>query len=184
MIDIPAMNRPVRSRNIWLGIACTGAAGLAVALSGLAPERLGPVPFFIAGVILTPVSVVMTPVSQSTMNAMRRLAQGEETIAAWRVTPEDWRALVTLNTEWHRQEGVTPNSLDLEQATPSGGVEIVASPRSVRVGGDFHDLRQFATSYHSVRWLHTQPPAVELLGRFQTKGSSIPRALRIPVSAV
>ncbi len=176
------MNRPVRARNAWLGLASVGACGLAVALGGLAPERFGPVPFFAAGLILTPASVIMTLVSQSAVNAMRRLARGEETIASWRVTPEEWRAFAVLNAEWHRQEGVTPNSLDLGQAAPDSGIEIVASPNSVRVGGDFHDLRQLATSYHSVKWLHTQPPAVELLGRFQTKSSSIPQALRIPVS--
>lgn len=177
------MNRPVRARNIWLGLAAVGACGFAVAFSGLVPERIGPVPFFMAGIILTPASVIMTLFSQASVRAMRRLASGEETIASWSVTPEEWRAFVALNAEWHKQEGVTPNSLDLKQPAPPEGLAITASPHSVRVGADFHDLHQLATSYHSVRWLHTQPPAIELMGRFQTKGSAIPVALRIPVSA-
>ncbi len=176
------MNRPVPSRNLALLFALVGASCLLIALSGMAPAEWGPVPFFAAGLIITPVSVILMLMKQSEVRAMRRLERGEETVAAWRMTPDDWRAFVALNAEWHKQEGVVANSLDLRQASPADGLDIVATPHSVRVGGEFLDLRHLFSVVQSVRWLQTQPPAIEVQGRVQTKSSSFPCALRIPVN--
>ena len=148
----------------------------------MAPAQFGPVPFLAGGLIATPVGVILLLVYHSEVRAMRSLERGEESVAAWRITPGDWRDFVALNAEWHKQKGVTPNLLDLCQAAGAEGLEIVATPRSVRVGAEFLDLRQLCSVFHSVKWLSTQPPVIEVLGRMQTKNSSYPQALRIPVS--
>ena len=176
------MNQPVRSRNIWLAVAVIGLFCLFVALAGLAPERFGPVGFFAAGLIATPAGVIVTLVNQSQVRSMRRLERGEGNIASWRVTPDEWRAFVALNAGFHKQEGVSKNSLDLGQETPLVGLAIVATAHSVRVGAEFFDLHHICTAFDGVNWLHTQPPVLEVLGRFQSKNVSHPVALRIPVS--
>ncbi len=176
------MNHPVRSRNIWLAVAGMGVVCLIVVFAGLAPERFGPVPFFAAGLIATPVGVIVMLVNQSQVRSMRRLDRGEGNIASWRVTPDEWRAFIALNAGFHNKEGVSKNVLDLEQAPPLDGVEVAATAQSVRVGAEFFDLRHLCSAFDGVNWLHTQPPVLEVLGRIQTKSTSYPVALRIPVS--
>lgn len=182
-MGVKAMNRPVRSRNLALVLALTGLSGLFVALSGIAPDALGPVGFFAVGMIATPVGAILALMGYAEVRAMRRLARGEDRVAGWRVTPEEWIAFVALNAKWEQEKGVFPNSLDLRQAPRAEGVEIVATPYSVRVGEEFHDLGSSFSTIHGVRWLATEPAALELLGWVRTKSSSYPRALRIPVSA-
>lgn len=173
------MNRPVLSRNRWLGLALAGTGSIALAYGQVVP----PIPFFVAGFLATMAGGALGIQSALQVRSLRRLNKAGEVVARWRVTPAEWQAFVVLNEEWHRQKGVYRNSLDLQQPIPSEGIEIVAGVRAVKVGEEFFDLHALCSYFQGVNWLATQSlPVLEVLGRVQTRSGSFPSALRLPVN--
>lgn len=177
------MNRPVRARNIWLLLGGLGASSLLVAFGDFAPAALGPVPFFAVGLITTLLGVIGAVMSHVEVRSQRRLQQGTGTVGNWTVTLDEWQAFLRVNQEQDQRQTPYVNSLDIRQAVSSEGLDIAATERSVQIGAEFFDLFHLCSYFYTVKWIHTQPPMLEVQGRYQTKNGSYPRALRFPISA-
>jgi hypothetical protein len=73
------------------------------------------------------------------LRAKEALARGEDVIARWRLSPDEWRAFLALN----RQRGATddtPNELVSREGIPPEGVEVIIGQEAVQVDGSIHRI--------------------------------------------
>lgn len=139
----------------------------------------------ISGILVAPVALVFTLIKAVDAWQMRRLQQGKDVIARWRVCTADWQTFVQHEDQLDQQPDRRPNLLSYRQLDAGNGVEVIVGNSAVVIGGEFHALRKrgFANLY-GPHWLPGSPACLQFdLTTLVSGNTHIMRwVLRLPVA--
>lgn len=74
------------------------------------------------------------------LRAKQALARGEDVIARWRLSPDEWRAFLALEQQRQATDGELGNELVPRDEIPPEGVEVIIGQEAVQVDGSIHRI--------------------------------------------
>lgn len=138
----------MRNPRLWrnLSLAVLASAPLGLALPWLLPADIGGDGLrgglFCYGLMALVFGGYATVSLHRDQRAKDALARGEDVIARWRLSPEEWRAFLALDGR-QQQAGAGPyNELTPRDDIPPEGVEVIVGRDAVQVDGSIHRIPQ------------------------------------------
>lgn len=145
------MPTPVNSRNRAVFLLLVAAAALATGLLlPSAGQKISLQLFlFLGGLSGAIFAGVWLILQIDSAGRFKRLRRGEGIVARWTVGPARWEWFKEESLKWDKQGDLGVNKVDVRQAVPKNGVEIVIADDCVLIGSDFHAVdRQVSVRAH------------------------------------
>jgi hypothetical protein len=180
------MRNPRRSRDIALGILFGGAATLIATRAIVEPaaEGTGHVLLVIAVSAMT-LAAIALPIFELESRRLERLRRGEDVIARWRVSREEWERFVAQEPARDAVEGARVNIITGPVRGNADGVDVVVGTTGVIVNDEFHSMPHVSLKRTcGPFWIDGSPPCLEFrVSAHTTVDVASEWALRFPIAA-
>jgi hypothetical protein len=133
--------RDLRKKSAYA--AASALVGAGILLANYTTDRQGETAYsiiFVASFTVTVLSFAVLVIFLLAAFGQARLMSGKGVIARWHVSPAEWDRFRAFDAARGAQHPSLCNELNLQKATPAGGVEVMVGRRQLIVDGSYHAL--------------------------------------------